>query len=74
MSLLTLCSTNQDPIFSQYKLPDGNEPGDKRSLQTYHLCLASPATQHHNVKGEPRPTPSQHGQCCVSCRLPRRHL
>lgn len=22
-----MCSTNQDPIFSQYSLPSGNEPG-----------------------------------------------
>ena len=27
--LLHLRSTNQDPIFSQYKLPDNNEPGEK---------------------------------------------
>ena len=27
-----LCSTNQDPIFSQYKLPDGNEPGEMNTL------------------------------------------
>ena len=33
VSLLTpafnVCSANQDPIFSSYKLPDGNEPGEK---------------------------------------------
>ena len=24
-----VCSANQDPIFSSYKLPDGNEPGER---------------------------------------------
>ena len=39
---LSLCSTNQDPIFSQYKLPDGNEPGRPSQQGFLHPVQARP--------------------------------